>query len=68
MAGSVTTQKLYCAKCKKLTNHTVEWNSEEPKDLIAQCEHFGPRMVSGRTTSRQYGSMTYWFMQDYQPQ
>ena len=61
MSGVMMDEQLFCAKCGKVTTHHTEWSSEEPNVIIAQCEHFGDRLVSFVKPSREskIGRMIY---------
>lgn len=63
MSGVYQTELLYCRSCKAVTKHYTEWSSEEPKLVLAQCEHLGKRMVTYIEPSdiRIIGKMTYQF-------
>lgn len=63
MSGVYLTELLYCRHCNAYKKHYTEWDSEEPKLILAQCEHLGPRMTTYLTPSdvRTIGTMTYQF-------
>lgn len=70
MSGVSMDEMLYCEQCKKITLHHTDWDSEHESDVYAQCEHFGPRMLSGMTEPRAVPGkhlpdgteLCYWFL------